>query len=53
MEALRTQLDNLEWEVNRLDVENRWLREAVTEACKLVDLQTELEQSKAEVATLT
>ena len=53
MEALRTQLDNLQWEVNRLDVENRRLREADTEACKLMDLQTELEQSMAEVATLT
>ena len=53
MEALQTQIDNLQWEVNRLDVENRHLREADTEASKLVDLQTELEQSKAEVATLT
>ena len=32
MEALRVQLDNLKWEVNRLDVENRQLREADTEA---------------------
>ena len=53
MEALRTQPDNLQWEFNRLDVENRRLREADTEVCKLVDLQTELEQSKVEVATLT
>ena len=40
-------------EVNRLDVENRQLREADTEASKLVDLQADLEQSKAEVAALT
>ena len=53
MEALWVQLDNLKWEVNRLDVENRQLREADTEASKLVDLQADLEQSKAEVAALT
>ena len=53
MEALWVQLDNLKWEVNRLDVESRQLREADTEASKLVELQADLEQSKAEVAALT
>ena len=52
MEALRDQLESLQWEVNRLDVENRWLREADEQATKLVDLQTELEQSKNEAVTL-
>ena len=51
-EALRTQLDNLKWEVNRLDTENRRLREANQEAVVLMDLETELEQSKVEVETL-
>ena len=52
MEALRNQLESLQWEVNRLDVENRWLLEADEQATKLVDLQTELEQSKNEAVTL-
>ena len=36
-----------------MDVENRWLRETNTEVCKLVDVETELEQSRAVVVTLT
>ena len=52
MEALRTQLDSLQWEVNRLDVENQELREADEQATRLVDLETELEQSKNEAAML-
>ena len=52
MEALRTQLESLQWEVNRLYVENRELREADEQATRLVDLETELEQSKNEAAML-
>ena len=52
MDALRTQLDSLQWEVNRLDAENRRLREADEQATRLVNLQTVLEQSKNEAATL-
>ena len=52
MKALWTQLDSLRWEVNRLDVENRELREADEQAMRLVDLETELEQSKNKAAML-
>ena len=52
MEALRTQLESLQWEVNRLYVENQELREADEQATRLVDLETELEQSKNEAAML-
>lgn len=53
MEALRTQVDNLQWDVNRLDAENRWLREENPDATRAVDLEAELEQLKADVARLT
>ena len=53
MEALRTQLDNLRWEVNRLDVENRRLRAEDQEASKRVDLEAELEETRGDVAGLT
>ena len=52
MEALRTQIDSLQWEINRLDAENRKLREANEGAVALVDLETELEESKREVESL-
>ena len=52
MDALQTQLDRLQWEVNRLDAENRQMREADEQATRLVDLQTVLDQSKNEAATL-
>ena len=43
MEALQTQLDNLQWEVNRLQAENRILRDQDTEASKRVDLMLQTE----------
>ena len=43
MEALRTKIDSLQWEVNRLDAENQKLRAQDQEACERVDLQAELE----------
>ena len=52
MEALRTKLDSPQWEVNRLDVENQELWEADEQARILMDLETELEQSKNEAAML-
>ena len=39
MEALQTQVDNLQWEVNRLEAENKSLRAQHTEASKRVDLE--------------
>ena len=53
IEALRTQLNNIQWELNSLDAENCRLCEANDRAVVLVDLQAELEQSKHEVVTLT
>ena len=52
MEALRTKLDGLQWEVNRLDVENRRLRDANEDASRLVDLEAELGQAKQDVDAL-
>ena len=46
MEALRTKMDSLQWEVNRLDAENKRLREQA-------DLEMELEQSRKDVAGMT
>ncbi len=53
MEALRTKLDGLQWEVNRLDAENRRLRAASEDASRLVDLESEVEQAKQDVHVLT
>ena len=52
MEALRTQVDNLQWEVNRLEAENRSLRAQDTEASKRVDLELEVEQVTKELQSL-
>ena len=49
MEALRMQLDNLQWEVNRLEAENRILRDQDTEASKRVDLTLQVEQAAREL----
>ena len=52
MESLRTQLDNLRWEVNRLDSENRRLRDEKADVSARLDLEAELEESKAEGARM-
>ena len=52
MESLQTQLENLQWEINRLDAENRRLRDADLEASSRVDLEAELQQSRAEAAQM-
>ena len=52
MEALRTKIDSLQWEVNRLDAENQKLRAQDQEACEKVDLQAELERAQGDVAGL-
>ena len=51
MEALRTKADSLQWEVNRLDAENRRLRADNPAASEQVDIEAELEQSRSDVAT--
>ena len=53
MEALRTCNDNLQWEVHRLDAENRKLWSENPEASNRLDLETELEQTKLDAAGLT
>ena len=53
MEALRTKADSLQWEINRLDAENRRLRADDPAASERVDLEAELEQSRSDVAELT
>ena len=53
MKALRTQNDSLQWEIHRLDAENRKLRSGNPEASDRLDLEAELEQTKADAAALT
>ena len=50
MEALRTQLDVLRWEVNRLEAENQKLRDANESASRCVDLERELLEVRKESA---
>ena len=52
VEVLRTRLDQLQWEVNRLETENRRLREDNPEHSRVLSLGAELEQSKNEAAEL-
>ena len=53
MDALRTKVDGLQWEINRLDAENRRLREGNPEASERVDLEAELQQAKSDEVGLT
>ena len=46
METLLTRLDTLQWEANRLEVENRRLREEHPEESRVLTLEAELERSK-------
>ena len=43
------QLDNLQWEINRLEAENRVLRDQDAEASKQVDLQLQVELATKEL----
>ena len=52
MEALRTRLDNLTWEKNQLETENRRLREEHPDQSHVLQLEEELEQSKTEAEQL-
>ena len=45
-------MDNLQWEVNKLEAENRSLRAQDTEASKQVDLELEVEQVTEELRSL-
>ena len=51
MSTLRLQLENLKWEANRLDAENRKLRDERPAASTLVDLESELERAREDTAT--
>ena len=52
-EALKTQIDSLQWEINRLDAENRKLRESNLERSQFIDLESELVLAKEDVTNLT
>ena len=49
MEALRTKVDSLQWEVNRLEVENRRLRASDGEASERLDLESKVQQMTGEL----
>jgi len=50
MGALRVQVDNLQWEVNRLDAENQMLRTQHMKASEQVDLELKIEQLKQDAS---
>ena len=50
VEVVWTRLDQLQWEVNRLETENRWLQEENPEQSRVLSLGAKLEQSKNESA---
>ena len=52
MEALRTRLDNLTWEKNQLEAENRRLRDEHPDLSRALQLEKELEQSRTEAEEL-
>lgn len=52
-EALRTKIDNLQWEVNHLDVKNRRLRADNVDTNPKCDLESDLEQTKQNVVSVT
>ena len=52
MEALRTQLDNLQWEVNRLESENRILKDQDPKASERLDLEHRVEEAEKELQTV-
>lgn len=53
LEALRTQMDTLKREMGQLEMENRRLREGNPDQEWLLELEAELEQSRAEITHLT
>jgi chromosome segregation ATPase len=53
MEALRTRLDKMQWEINRLNAENLKLGGEDPTTSELVDREAQLEETTREVAELT
>ena len=51
-EALKTQIDNLQWEINRLDSENQKFRDVSPERSRFVDLENELSLAKEDITNL-
>ena len=51
-EALKTQIDSLQWEVNRLDTENQKLRGFNPERSQFVELESELSLAKEDITNL-
>ena len=51
--ALKTQIDNLQWEINRLDSENQKLRDVSLERSRFVDVESELSLAKEDITNLT
>ena len=53
MEALQLKINGLQWEMNRLDAENRKLRLEHPEADTQINQMAELQQAREDVASLT
>ena len=52
-EALKTQIDSLQWEINCLDSENQKLRDVNPEKSQFVDMEEELSLAKEDITNLT
>ena len=52
MEALRTRIDSLQWELNKLDVENKRLRDGDPETAARLDAEEELQRTKEDARKL-
>ena len=50
--VLRTRVDSLQWEVNRLDSENQRLRSQNPESASRVELEDELQRVKEDAANV-
>ena len=48
-EALKIQIDNLQWEANRLDSENKKLRDSSPEKSQFVNLENELSLAQEDI----
>ena len=51
-EALKIQIDNLQWEVNCLDAENKKLRDCSPEKFRFVDLDNDLSLAQEDISNL-
>ena len=52
-DVLKTQIDSLQWELNRSDSENQKLRDVNPERSEFLDMKNELSLAKEDITNLT